>query len=96
MNRKQFIQGLGVGIVIPVLCQTYAHTAEVKPTDIKSIVTSLKQGGYVIVFRHGASNKNQVDTALNFSDISIHLINQLLLPTCNLANGLRLLQVSRI
>jgi hypothetical protein len=75
MNRKQFIQGLGVGIVIPVLCQTYAHTAEVKPTDIKptdikSIVTSLKQGGYVIVFRHGASNKNQVDTALNFSDIT--------------------------
>jgi phosphohistidine phosphatase SixA len=72
MNRKQFIQGLGAGIVIPVLSQTYAQTAEVQPptTDINAIVTGLKQGGYVIVFRHGASNKNQSDTALTFSDIT--------------------------
>ena len=35
----------------------YAQTV-----DMKALVTELRQGGYVIVFRHGATNRDQADT----------------------------------
>jgi len=31
-------------------------------TDVKALAASLKQGGYVIVLRHGATNRDQADT----------------------------------
>jgi phosphohistidine phosphatase SixA len=31
-------------------------------TDARALVANLKQGGYVIVFRHGATNRDQADT----------------------------------
>jgi broad specificity phosphatase PhoE len=30
--------------------------------DTKALTTAMKQGGYVIVFRHGATNRDQADT----------------------------------
>jgi phosphohistidine phosphatase SixA len=36
---------------------TYAQTV-----DMKTLVGELQQGGYVIVFRHGATNRDQADT----------------------------------
>ena len=40
----------------------YAASALAQTPDMKSLVAQLKQGGYVIVFRHGATNRDQADT----------------------------------
>ena len=38
---------------------------------MKALSESLRQGGYVIVFRHGATNRDQADTdPLNYDNIS--------------------------
>ena len=36
--------------------------AQAQTTDIKALAERLKSGGYVIVFRHGATNRDQADT----------------------------------
>lgn len=42
-----------------------------QPVDIEGLVESLKDGGYVIVFRHGATNRDQADTdPLNPENVS--------------------------
>ena len=47
---------------------TYAHA---QTEDIQALAGAMKQGGYVIVFRHGATNRNQADTdPLNFDNIA--------------------------
>ena len=47
---------------------TYAHA---QTEDIQALAGAMKQGGYVIVFRHGATNRNQADTdPLNFDNIT--------------------------
>jgi hypothetical protein len=39
--------------------------------DMKALADTLKQGGYVIVFRHGATNRDQADTdPLNHDNVS--------------------------
>ena len=39
--------------------------------DMKALVAGMKQGGYVIVFRHGATNRDQADTdPLNHDNIA--------------------------
>ena len=39
------------------------------PPDINTLVADLRHGGYVIVFRHAPTNRDQADTdPLNFSD----------------------------
>jgi phosphohistidine phosphatase SixA len=40
----------------------YAASAGAQTPDMKSLVAGLKEGGYVIVFRHGATNRDQADT----------------------------------
>ena len=38
--------------------------------DMKTLAAQLKQGGYVIVFRHGATNRDQADTdPFNFDNV---------------------------
>ena len=37
-------------------------TAQAQTVDVKALAERLKQGGYVIVFRHGATNRDQADT----------------------------------
>ena len=39
-----------------------AVSAPAQTPDIKTLAAQLKQGGYVIVFRHGATNRDQADT----------------------------------
>jgi phosphohistidine phosphatase SixA/plastocyanin len=39
-----------------------AHLEVLGSVNLGSLVTSMKQGGYVIVLRHGATNANQADT----------------------------------
>ena len=51
------------------LALTSSATAHAQTVDVKALAERLKQGGYVIVFRHGATNRNQADTApLNYDD----------------------------
>jgi phosphohistidine phosphatase SixA len=52
--------------VLTCLVVTYAHA---QTADIQSLAAAMKQGGYVIVFRHGATNRDQADTdPLNFDN----------------------------
>ena len=39
-----------------------ATSAQAQTTDAKAIAAELKKGGYVIVVRHGATNRDQADT----------------------------------
>jgi phosphohistidine phosphatase SixA/plastocyanin len=39
-----------------------AHLEVIGSVDLNRLVTVMKQGGYVIVLRHGATNRNQADT----------------------------------
>jgi broad specificity phosphatase PhoE len=39
-----------------------AATTLAQTPDVKSLAAQLRQGGYVIVFRHGATNRDQADT----------------------------------
>ena len=41
---------------------TYSSPAPAKPLKLAELVTDMKKGGYVIVFRHGATNADQADT----------------------------------
>ena len=45
--------------VLTCLVSTYAAAQTV---DMQALVSVMKQGGYVIVFRHGATNRDQADT----------------------------------
>jgi broad specificity phosphatase PhoE len=64
MKRKILIQGLAIVLTLitviffqPVKANEFPAT-----TDLTSLVPNLQQGGYVIVFRHGATNRDQADT----------------------------------
>ena len=39
-----------------VLISSFTLCAYAQPVDMKALVTELRQGGYVIMFRHGATN----------------------------------------
>src|SRR5215813_13759347 len=45
-----------------VLLAFFAVCAYAQTVDMKALVGELRQGGYVIVLRHGATNRDQVDT----------------------------------
>jgi len=40
----------------------WAIAAHAQAVDVKTLAASMRQGGYVIVFRHGATNRDQADT----------------------------------
>ncbi len=48
--------------VAAVLLSFFTACACAQTVDMQALVTGLKQGGYVIVFRHGATNRDQADT----------------------------------
>jgi len=63
-SRNKIIQWFTA--VLTCLVVTYAHA---QTADIQSLAAAMKQGGYVIVFRHGATNRDQADTdPLNFDN----------------------------
>jgi len=47
---------------VVVLIASFTICAYAQTVDMKTLVTELRQGGYVIVFRHGATNRDQADT----------------------------------
>ncbi|CAG9932347.1 histidine phosphatase family protein [Candidatus Nitrotoga arctica] len=52
-----------------VLLALASATAHAQTVDVKALAERLKQGGYVIVFRHGATNRDQADTdPLNYGN----------------------------
>jgi phosphohistidine phosphatase SixA len=72
MKKRQFIQGLGASLLVPMIASVSTSTSNVEaaPND-KPVLANLKQGGYVIVLRHGSTNRDQADTdPLNHSNIS--------------------------
>ncbi|HTD89633.1 MAG TPA: hypothetical protein VK663_03150 [Burkholderiales bacterium] len=54
---RKTIQWFAAVLLSSISAYGYAQTV-----DLKALVSSLKQGGYVIVFRHGATNRDQADT----------------------------------
>jgi len=63
---KKFIPWLSV--FLTCLLFTYAHA---QPVNMQALAGMMKQGGYVIVFRHGATHRDQADTdPLNFDNIA--------------------------
>ena len=57
-----------LALVVMSLLPVFAFAQTV---DLKALVVELKQGGYVIVFRHGATNRDQADTdPLHFDNIA--------------------------
>src|SRR5437762_13641422 len=54
-----------------VLLSFFAACACAQTVDMKALVAGMKQGGYVIVLRHGATNRDQADTdPLNPDNVS--------------------------
>jgi phosphohistidine phosphatase SixA len=48
-----------------------AASALAQAPDMKSLAAQLRQGGFVIVFRHGATNRDQADTdPLNYDNVA--------------------------
>jgi phosphohistidine phosphatase SixA len=64
MNRIMHLLFLVLPLALPLATQ--AQTA-----DMKALVSQLQQGGYVIVSRHGATNRDQADTdPLNTANVA--------------------------
>jgi broad specificity phosphatase PhoE len=64
MKRKTLIQGLAIALILVTVTFFQQVRAIDAPAtaDLTSMLTDLKQGGYVIVFRHGSTNRDQADT----------------------------------
>lgn len=70
MNRKRFTQFLAAGIISIVTTYYQIPVTNGQATEINSVIANLKKGGYVIVLRHGATNRDQADTdPLNHSNV---------------------------
>jgi broad specificity phosphatase PhoE len=56
--------------IVTLLAVTSASSLA-QTVDMKALTDALKQGGYVIVFRHGGTNRDQADTdPLNHDNVS--------------------------
>jgi len=54
-----------------VLAWAVVVGAHAQGVDVKSLAADMKKGGYVIVFRHGATNRDQADTdPWNFENVA--------------------------
>jgi phosphohistidine phosphatase SixA len=54
-----------------VLLSSFAACASAQTADLKALTSAMKQGGYVVVFRHGATNRDQADTdPLNHDNVA--------------------------
>jgi broad specificity phosphatase PhoE len=52
----------GLGFVVVVMLSVVAAASQAQTTDARAVAAELKKGGYVIVMRHGATNRDQADT----------------------------------
>ena len=63
---KTIIQCLAGALTYSILACACAQTV-----DVKALAADMKQGGYVIVLRHGATNRDQADTdPLNLDNVA--------------------------
>jgi len=63
---KTIIQWFVGVLTYLILACAYAQTV-----DVKALAADMKHGGYVIVFRHGATNRDQADIdPLNFDNVA--------------------------
>ena len=57
--------------VTAILTCLFLTNAHAQTVDMKALVAQMKQGGYVIVFRHGATQRDQADSdPLNHDNIA--------------------------
>jgi phosphohistidine phosphatase SixA len=71
MKRKTLIQVLFGSLIFPLVSVRSRAIDNKAVVDIKGLAAEIKQGGYVIVFRHGATNRDQADTdPLNYENIA--------------------------
>jgi phosphohistidine phosphatase SixA len=75
MKKRQFIKSLGASLLVPIIANVSTPTSSINAAPnsklSKLVLANLKQGGYVIVLRHGATNRDQADTdPLNHSNIN--------------------------
>jgi len=57
-------------VAFAVLCFAAANS-RAQNVDVRALAETLKSGGYVILFRHGATNRDQADTdPLNHDNVS--------------------------
>jgi phosphohistidine phosphatase SixA len=63
-KRKTLIQSLAIALTLITIIffQPTKANESSATTELTSLVPNLQQGGYVIVFRHGATNRDQADT----------------------------------
>jgi len=60
-----------VQLFLGLLAWAVLAGAQAQAPDVKALAASMKQGGYVIVFRHGATNRDQADTdPLNHDNVA--------------------------
>ncbi|HKE40377.1 MAG TPA: histidine phosphatase family protein [Casimicrobiaceae bacterium] len=52
----------GLRFIWVAMLAAVAASAQAQMTDAKAVAAELKKGGYVIVMRHGATNRDQADT----------------------------------
>jgi phosphohistidine phosphatase SixA len=57
VNLKRIVQSFALALLSLIATYAVAQT-----TDVKALAAEMKQGGYVIVMRHGATNRDQADT----------------------------------
>lgn len=72
MNRRKLIQGFAIGLILATVAFfQQAKAIDAPAADLTQMLSNLNQGGYVIVFWHGATNRDQADTdPLNPDNVS--------------------------
>ena len=62
---------VGIGMVLTLIGSASAQSQGLEGRDPKQLVQALRSGGYVILFRHGATFSDQADTdPFNFNDVT--------------------------
>lgn len=68
-SRVQHVETAPVGAIADAMPGTEKKTTLPGAADINALIADLRNGGYVIVFRHAPTNRDQADTdPLNFAD----------------------------
>lgn len=68
-SQIQHVEAAPVGAIADSMPGADKKKAAPPPVDTRTLVADLKRGGYVIVFRHAPTNRDQADTdPLNYSD----------------------------
>lgn len=68
-SQIQHVEAAPVGAIADSMTGAERKTTAPVPVDTRTLVADLRRGGYVIVFRHAPTHRDQADTdPLNFAD----------------------------